>query len=125
MHARGLARDNELFVVIAALAGQSAVQQGLVEVIGVCRAARHRVIVVDSPAARPSLHIGELDASLVADALGASDSRQDERFRKELTRMGVPYARLDDPRLVQMAVAEIELIRAGRGRVSGQRMYAY
>ncbi len=123
VQARSRARDHELFVVISEFGGEESVARRLTDAIRVCRAARHRVLVVDAPAESPGTR--PLDATvarMVDQGVLRGDSRLDPAWAHELTRLGVHHAQLDDPALMQIVVRELELIRSGRGRTSFGRV---
>ncbi len=101
------ANDNELFIVIGAVPEHPADRESLLDVVRVARAEHHRVMFV------------EICAASSVEAQAASETVAFADFQRELVRLGAKFSRLDDPRLMQKAAAEIELLRLGRTRGAG------
>lgn len=120
------ARDNELFVLIGCFPESGLSPGPLRDAIRVCRANRHRVIAIDTPPARRPHRLIDPDAARIVTRLqAASPVEGGATIRRELTRMGVRYSRLDDPEMMQMVVNELEFIRTGRARTAHQRAFAH
>jgi hypothetical protein len=126
LHARSRSRDNELFVVIAELAGFRLVDE-LANTIRMCRAARHRLIVIDTPGDSGSASFTPPAPTGSGAGAGPGEAaRSDESpWRAELVRLGVRYARLEDPQLMQIVVNELELLRSARGRSGDSRALSH
>ncbi len=126
LQAQSRARDNELFVIIAEFANTPAPIRELTDTIRLCRAARHRVIAVDTPAGMTTDGLVDKTAArILAAAGGRLETQPNPDLHRELTRLGVRYARLEDPRLMQIVINELEMIRSGRGRSGSQRAFAH
>ncbi len=126
LQAHSRARDNELFVIIAELAIKRSLINELTDTIRVCRAARHRVIVIDTPTGiRPDHFVDPSAGRILGDLPGRLAMQQDPGLQHDLTRLGVRYARLEDPQLMQIVVNELELLRSGRARSGNQRAFAH
>ena len=117
MKAVARARDNELLVVVG-VQPEDAQEVALLEsVFRVARAAYHRVMMIGT---------GQSDTHSVAEdptarrVLEESRRRSTEGMRAEaarqLGRLGVKTAHLDDPALLEMIATEVELLRFGRAR---------
>jgi uncharacterized protein (DUF58 family) len=120
IQARSRARDHELYVVMSEFSGNPRIDGRLIDAIRVCRAAHHRVIAVRAVPLAP-LHaaVDPTVAMLARRGLLARADASSSEWSRELVRIGVRSAELRDPRLMQVVVNELELIRASRSRSIG------
>lgn len=120
-HAR--AKDNELFVIIGCWP-QSPTQAGrLLDVIRLCRTAGHRVIAIDGGLPDNRQGLQDPLARAVWNEYQECDEQLIPAFAvQELNALGVRYAQIQDPRLMETVAIEVDLIRSGkfRGRAGGQ-----
>ena len=126
LQCRSRARDNELFVIIAELMSSSEANHELLEAIRVCRAAKHRVLVIETPAREVAAETYyDHDAARILTANSVSGAGSNSLLRQQLTSLGVRCASLDDPQMMQMVVDELALLRSGKSRSANPRAFAH
>ena len=120
--ARHRAKDNELFILVAPepvdYKGLELVESAVKTAI----AARHRVIFVapSVPAQNNVIH-----DPVAARILNASDQRDfrnsESELKWRLAALGAEFARIEDPKLMQIVAMEIGLLQSGKSRGKSQR----
>ncbi len=121
----GLARDNEVFVLISDLFDHAEELGPLRHAIRVARARHHRVVVIAPwPAPVDLRRLPHLDsdiAELIRKAQAIRLEDRAERLGATLRRMQVPFAAASPGRAVRLVLTEASLARAGRTTMAGRR----
>jgi uncharacterized protein (DUF58 family) len=121
------ARDNELYVVVCELTALPRANQELLDAIRVCRAARHRVMLVETPPRPASADVihDEIAARILTRRGTTSQTEGNSLLRRKLTALGVRCSNLDDPRMMQLVVDELDILRAGKSRGRSHHSFAH
>lgn len=122
---RSRAKDNELFIIIAPEPFDHDCELALESAVKSLVSARHRVIFVAPMVPQTKVPISDPVASRILANVKQHDSRHAETsFRFRMTALGVTFARIDDPALMQMVAMEVGLLQSGqqRGRSAGSRV---
>ena len=111
------AKDNELFVVVAPepfdLMTEDIVENTLKTVI----AAGHRVIFVAPMVPEEPMQIHDpLARRILSEATPVNMRDAKSRFRDRVSQLGVAFARIDDPKLMQLVAMEVGLLQSASGR---------
>ena len=118
------AKDNELFVLIAPEPFDRECEDVLDGVIKSTVSAGHRVVFVAPmvPYRKPVIY-DPVAARIINSAHLDSGNHAPSDFRKRMSELGVAFARVDDPKLMQMVAMEVGLLQSGksRGRVMRSR----
>lgn len=119
-----IARDNEVFVIIADLLSSHRDLSGLLQSVKLARARHHRVLVVaQSPSFEPigRLSLEELDHPEKKSAEDwcklASRIQIEERWKEvksQFSQIGVPFSMTSDEGSIPLVLKEVELARSGR-----------
>jgi uncharacterized protein (DUF58 family) len=122
---RARARENELFVIISPepydLLGCEMMETAIKTTI----AAKHRVIFVAPEAPSfPDQISDPIAAEIFARNRRASFRNADSEMGDRLGQLGVAFARIDDPRLMQLVSAEIGILQSGSRRAGGGNVRA-
>lgn len=126
LQCRSRARDNEMYVIIAELMSSSDANHELLDAIRVCRAAKHRVLVIETPTREVAAETYyDHDAARILSANFVSEAGHNSLLRQQLTSLGVRCASLDDPQMMQMVVDELDLLRSGKSRNLNPRAFAH
>ncbi len=126
LQCRSRARDNELYIVIAELMSSNEANRELLEAIRVCRAAKHRVLLIETPArAVAEEAYYDNDAARILTAHADTRTGNNSLIRQQLTSLGVRCASLDEPGMMQKVVDEIDLLRSGKSRSANPRAFAH
>ncbi|MCA9176635.1 MAG: DUF58 domain-containing protein [Planctomycetales bacterium] len=121
---RGVARakDNELFVVITAAPVYLDEVDKLEEAVRLARAAYHRVMLLYGVPEPDELQVADPAARRILLEERQRETEQSmSQLRERMGRVGAKVATFSDARLVSRIVAEVELLRSGRGRSVGTR----
>lgn len=124
LEAKTRAKDNELFIVIAPEPLDHDCEEAIESAVKSVVSARHRVIFVAPMVPQPKLSISDPVAARILAKTTQYDSRNAETsFRFRMTALGVTFARMDDPALMQIVAMEVGLLQSGksRGRVMRTR----
>jgi uncharacterized protein (DUF58 family) len=111
------AKDNELFVLVAPEPFDYECEEMIVNAIRTVVAAGHRVIFVAPmvPQARPVIH-DPLAAKILGEAQTQDLRRSESRFQERVSGLGVAFARIDSPRLMQLVAMEVGVLQSASGR---------
>lgn len=117
LESRTRAKDNELFVVIAPepfdLDGESMLENALRTVV----ASGHRVVFVAPLIPHGPKEIHDPLAEKIMREINQIDVRNAaSRFRERVSQLGVAFARIDDPKLMQIVAMEVGLLQSASGR---------
>ena len=116
-HAR--AHDNELFVMVGSFPATRSDALRLVNVVRVCRAAGHRMVFIDAGLPnRGGLVEDHVARKLLLEAEEREHAQVNTIVEKELIAMGVRFASISDPRLMEKVAIEVDLIHSGKFRGS-------
>ena len=116
------AKDNELFLVVAAQPVMLDEVDIWERAVKMARARFHRVMLLYSDPAPESLTVEDPDARrilLEQRRAAAEETFNELRFR--MNRLGATMAEFHSPQLAHQVAAEIELLGSGRGRKAGVR----
>ena len=117
LQSKARAKDNELFVVVAPepidLASEDMVENTLKSVV----ASGHRVIFVAPLVPEEPTQIHDpLARRILSEATPVNMRDAKTRFRDRVSQLGVAFARIDDPKLMQIVAMEVGLLQSGSGR---------
>lgn len=108
------ARDNELFVLVSQLPVDDEDTEQLFNAIRLAQAKHHRTIFVEVQAPEaPQPEDPTANRLLQGMQQGITDRRR-RLLKSKLVSLGAKMASLDNPRLVQSVLAELELLKQGR-----------
>lgn len=120
-----LARDNEVFVVIADLIDHAGRLGRLLDAVRMARARHHRVVAVCPwPAPVSAEKLAELPRDVVGITQKAEQVRLDgaaELLRADFRRLQVPFAMATEGKSIRLVLAEAGLARDGRTSMAGAR----
>ena len=108
------ARDNELFVIVSQLPVDDDDTEQLVNAIRLTQSKFHRTIFVEALAPQAP-HPEDPTANRLLQGMqqGITERRR-QQLKSKLVSLGAKMASLDNPRLVQSILAELELLKQGR-----------
>lgn len=111
------AKDNELFVVVAPEPFDQQCENLLVEALRTVVAGGHRVVFV-APIAPPPIRkiLDPTAARILGDANVVNMRNAPTMFRDRVSELGVAFARIDDPKLMQLVAMEVGLLQSASGR---------
>jgi uncharacterized protein (DUF58 family) len=120
-----LARDNEVFVLIADLLDHAGKLGRLIDAVRVARARHHRVVVICPwPAPVSKEKLAALPQDVIEITRKAEQLRLDgaaEALRTEFRRLQVPFAMASEGKSIRMVLAEAGLAKDGRTSMVGTR----
>ncbi|MEQ1825853.1 MAG: DUF58 domain-containing protein [Pirellula sp.] len=137
MSAISNAHDNEVFVIVAELLGNTALREtsaqamapktleALLQALGIAKAKHHRVAVIcPSPTLlRPKPVSTDLENNVVAIRMAAEHVRLRELalpLQRRLSKLGIPMTISGEPKATRMVLSEIEIARSGRLTCTGR-----
>ncbi|XZE20479.1 DUF58 domain-containing protein [Pirellulaceae bacterium SH449] len=119
-----IARDNEVFVIIADLLSSHRDLSGLLQSVKVARARHHRVVVVAQspsfePIGRSSLDRLDHPEMISAEdwcrlASGIQIEERHKEVKSQFSQIGVPFSVTSDAASIPLVLKEVELARSGR-----------
>ncbi len=113
-----MARDNEVFVLIADLIDHSDMPNRLIDAVRVARARNHRVVVICPwPAPVRAEKLIDLPDDVVEVTQRAEQFRLDEaaeKLRAQFRRLGVPFAMATEGKSIQLVLAEAGMAKDAR-----------
>lgn len=113
------AKDNELFVLVSQLPVDEDDTDRLVETIRLAQAKHHRTVFVEAQSPQAALPDDPTANRLLRGMQQGIMDRRREELKKRLVGLGAKMASLDNPRLVETVLAELNLLKQGRvGSVS-------
>ena len=117
VEAKSHAKDNELFVLIAPEPFDRECEDVLDSVIKTVISAGHRVVYVAPmvPYIKPVIYDPVAARILDSANLGSTRNAPSD-FRKRMSELGVAFARIDDPTLMQIVAMEVGLLQSGKSR---------
>lgn len=117
LEANARAKDNELFVVVAPEPFDFECEEMLLNTLKSVVAGGHRVVFVAPmvPYAPAKIH-DPLAAKILSEASVVDMRNAQSRFRERVSELGVAFARVDDPTLMQIVAMEVGLLQSGSGR---------
>ena len=116
------AKDNELFMVVAAQPVMLDEIDMWERVVRMARAKLHRVMLLYSDPQPNTLEIEDPDARrILMEERSEAIKQTMADLRSRTMRLGATVAEFDSPHLAQQVAAEIELLGSGRGRKAGNR----
>ena len=120
-HLRAKAKENELFIVISPEPYDLLGCDMMESAIKTALASKHRVIfVAPEPPSLPE-KISDPAAAKIFERNRRSNYRTaDSELGDRLRKLGVSFARIDDPKLMQLVSAEIGILQSGARRASGR-----
>jgi uncharacterized protein (DUF58 family) len=117
LDAKARAKDNELFVVVAPEPFDVECENMLEKTLRTVVAAGHRVILVAPMIPQTPGKIHDPLAARILSEAGVVELRDSaSRFRDRVSQLGVAFARIDDPMLMQLVAMEVDLLQSGSGR---------
>jgi uncharacterized protein (DUF58 family) len=117
MEAKSRAKDNELFVLIAPEPFDRECEEALDKVIKTVVSAGHRLVFVAPMVPYIKPVIFDPVAKRILESTDMKSSRNAESgFKKRMGELGVAFARIDDPKLMQIVAMEVGLLQSGKSR---------
>lgn len=117
LEANARAKDNELFVVVAPEPFDFECEEMLLNTLKSVVARGHRVVFVAPmvPYAPTKIH-DPLAAKILSQASVVDMRSAQSKFRERVSELGVAFARIDDPTLMQIVAMEVGLLQSASGR---------
>ncbi len=117
LESKARAKDNELFVVIAPEPFNLECENMIHNTLKTVVAAGHRAVFVAPLVLHAPTEIHDrLAARILSDATVIDMRSAASRFRERVSQLGVAFARIDDPKLMQLVAMEVGLLQTGSGR---------
>ncbi len=117
MQTNARAKDNELFVVVAPEPYDWECEDMLVNALRTVVAAGHRMIFVAPMVPQAQTKINDPLAARILGQAKTEDLRNvHSPFRERVSQLGVAFARIDDPTLMQVVAMEVGILQSASGR---------
>jgi hypothetical protein len=115
--ARGKAKDNELFVIVAPEPAGKLARERTLKSVRLAIADGHRVIFVGPLSPPPDVEIHDPIAARISKSRPEFDGATAESlFQFKICAIGATYARIGDTRLIQKVAMQVGLLQSGMGR---------
>ena len=115
--ARGKAKDNELFVIVAPEPAGKLARERTLKSVRLAVADGHRVIFVGPLSPPPDVEIHDSIAARISKTRPEFDGATAESlFQFKICAIGATYARIGDTRLIQKVAMQVGLLQSGMGR---------
>jgi uncharacterized protein (DUF58 family) len=108
------AKDNELFVVVSQIPSDDDDMAQFVATVRLVRAKYHRLVFVEAKPPELSLFCDAATSQVSQGLQRGILQRRRVQLKSDLTSLGAKMATLDDPRLLDTVLSELELLKHGR-----------
>ncbi|MEO1971539.1 MAG: DUF58 domain-containing protein [Pirellulaceae bacterium] len=108
------AKDNELFVLVGQLPVDDDDTECLVKTIRLARAKYHRTVFVETHSPETYMPQDPIASQMLRGMHQGIMGRRRNELHSNLVALGARMARVEDPRLMNVVLAELELLRHGR-----------
>jgi uncharacterized protein (DUF58 family) len=115
------AKDNELFVLVGQLPVDDDDTRRLLQTIRLARAKYHRIVFVETHSPETHLPQDPIACQMLRGMQQGIMGRRRNELNSNLVALGARMARVEDPRLMNNVLAELELLRHGRTGLVTQR----